>query len=341
LRVLFTILSYLIAASLQAQTLGGDAAFNFLKFPSSSLLGAAGGINISYQPNDVGFAFNNPALLQPTLHSQMAANFTNLSAGIKALNLAGAYQYRQTTFGGGIHYIHYGTTPQTDASGNELGTFKPADYVLQASAAQQYLQKWHYGASLKFIHSQYGLYRAAAIAVDAGVFYKDSINGLQLSLLAKNMGAQLKSYTNEKEDLPFDVQIGITKRLQKAPFAFSLTAHHLHRFNLAYNDTIFNSANNFSSTSSFTNKLFNHFVVATHIFIGQRLEATVGYNHLRRSELSIGSAGNGLTGFSAGFAVRFEKLHISFARSTFQRNIATNQFGLNLVLDNFNGLGKL
>jgi hypothetical protein len=213
--------------------------------------------------------------------------------------------------------------------------------VLQISAAQQYLQKWHYGASLKFLQSQYGIYHSSALAGDAGIFYKDSSKGLQLSVVAKNMGVQLKTYTGEQEDLPFDLQLGVTKRLVKAPFAFSFTAHHLHRFNLFYNDTTYNRENFFSASPTFATKLFNHFVIATHIFIGQRLEATVGYNHLRRSELNIGSVGNGLTGFSAGFAVRFEKLHISFARSAYQRNIATNQLGINLVLDNLNGLGKL
>jgi len=57
------------------------------------------------------------------------------------------------------------------------------------------------------------------------------------------MGTQLSTYngTAVKEELPFDLQAGISKRLENAPFQFSVTAHHLHRFDIFYNDTLFNA----------------------------------------------------------------------------------------------------
>jgi hypothetical protein len=53
----------------------------------------------------------------------------------------------------------------------------------------------------------------------------------------------------------------------------------------------------------------------------------------------MGTTGNGLTGFSAGFAARFEKLHVSYARTSYQRGIAFNQLGLNVLLDKLFGAG--
>jgi hypothetical protein len=85
----------------------------------------------------------------------------------------------------------------------------------------------------------------------------------------------------------------------------------------------------------------NHFVVASHIYLGNNLEATLGYNHLRRQELNIGSSGNGLNGFSMGVRLKFSKLQVLYARSNYQRNISYNQLGLTLSLKEFSGLGDL
>lgn len=325
-----------------AQTLGGNTAYNFLKLPYSTTLTAAGGVNNSYRAADVSVALHNPALLNASLHAQLGLNFTQPAAGIKGYQLAGAYHYQKwnATFGGQVFFVNYGKLQGADAAGNLLGQFRATDYVVQLSAARQYLQKWQYGASLKFIQSSYQPYRSSAIAVDIGVNYFDSANGISISALAKNMGTQLKTYAGEQDDLPFDLQFGITKKLQKAPFAFSITVQQTHNFNLLYNDTTFNQETNTAAATSFFNNAFLHIVLATHIFISKQLEATIGYNHLRRAELSLGTTGNGLTGFSAGFSARFEKLHVSFARSTYQRGISYNQLGLNLMLNKFFGAGS-
>jgi hypothetical protein len=81
-------------------------------------------------------------------------------------------------------------------------------------------------------------------------------------------------------------------------------------------------------------------VAATHIYIGNNLEAIIGYNRLRRTELSLGT-GNGLNGFSAGFAARFKKFHVTYARSVYQRGISFNQIGMALYLNSLVGLGSL
>jgi hypothetical protein len=109
---------------------------------------------------------------------------------------------------------------------------------MQVSASRSYLEKWNYGATIKFINSNYGQYRSNGVAMDIGVLYSDTAHLFYASVLAKNMGFQLKKYNGaDPDDLPFDLQVGITKRLENAPFSFSVSAHHLHRFNMQYNDT--------------------------------------------------------------------------------------------------------
>ena len=326
----------------RAQTIGGSSVYNFLKLPSTPLLTAAGGVNTSYKTNEVGLSSNNPALMDEHLNSQLNLSFNSFLAGIKTYSLTGAYHYDKlnTSFGGHIYFVDYGSIPQTDAAGNVNGNFHPVDYVIQVSAARRYLERWNYGASLKFINSNYQLYKSSAIALDFGVLYSDSSHHFSASVLAKNMGGQIKTYAGEAEDLPFDLQIGITERLSKAPFGFSVTAQHVHQFNTIYDDAVFNSDNNFSSGDHFFNKLLNHFVAAGHVYLGNNLEATVGYNYLRRQELNIGSSGNGLNGFSMGVRILFSKLQIEYARSNYQTNVSYNQLGLTLQLNELFGLGK-
>lgn len=341
-KILFSLFFSIAFFISRTQTIGGSSAYNFLKLPSTPLLTAAGGVNTSYKTNEVGLSSNNPALLSPDLNTQLALSFNSFLAGIKTYSLTGAYYKEQlnTTFGGHIYFVDYGSIPNTDAAGNVSGNFRPVDYVVQISAARKYLERWDYGASLKFINSNYQLYRSSAIALDFGVLYSDSSNLFTVSILAKNMGFQLKTYAGESEDLPFDLQIGLTKRLAKAPFGFSVTAQHVHQFNLLYNDAGFNADNNFSSNNNFFNRLLNHFVVASHIYLGNNLEATVGYNYLRRQELNVGSSGNGLNGFSMGMRIKFSKLQVLYARSNYQRNVSYNQLGLTLQMNQLFGLGK-
>ncbi|RYZ48322.1 MAG: hypothetical protein EOO14_22300, partial [Chitinophagaceae bacterium] len=182
--------SSLLPCLSRAQTTGGRAAFTFLRLPSSSFLAAAGGVNTSYTLGDVSLTANNPSLLQSSLGKQLHAGFHSFIAGTKAYALTGAYhlQSAETTIGGHIQYIDHGTLPATDAAGNVSGSFRPVDFVVQASAAKQYLQRWRYGLTLKYIHSSYGQYRSSAVAADVSVLFNDSARHLSASVLLKNMG---------------------------------------------------------------------------------------------------------------------------------------------------------
>jgi len=334
LRPVFTIVFTVVCLLSKAQTIGGKAIYNFLKLPASPVLSAVGGVNVSYSNEDIGLGINNPAILNESLHSQLALSFNSFFAATKAYHLAGGLHSGKinTTFSGSVFYIDYGNIPQADAAGNAEGKLHPTDFAVQISAAKRYLEKWQYGLSVKFIHSNYGQYRSTGLAFDAGVFFNDTTNFFSAGLVAKNMGIQLSTYNNAKEDLPFDIQIGITKRLAKAPLGFSINLQQIHQFNILYNDTTFNNENGFTSDPSFFNKFFNHVVFATHVYLGKNLEINIGYNQLRRYELNTGSAGNGLNGISTGFKAHLNKLHFQYARAWFHRGSAYNQLGINIYL---------
>jgi hypothetical protein len=97
----------LLSSSLFAQTIGGSSVFNFLKLPHTPQLTALGGINVSVPSNDVGLAFNNPALLKKEMHTQMNAVFNNFYAGINTYHLSFGYRHEKlkTNFGWGLSIL--------------------------------------------------------------------------------------------------------------------------------------------------------------------------------------------------------------------------------------------
>ena len=335
MRILYFIILLLSGCSLYSQTLGGAATYNFLKLPSSPSLSALGGNNVSYHTNDIALAMHNPALLQPALHTRTGVSFNAFFADVKAWNLATGYYKEKwnTTFGASLFYIDYGSIEQTDNGGNLQGSFRPKDYVFQLAAGRKYLERWQYGLIAKYIHSDLGPYQSSALAFDGGLMYVDSSRRLSFGLVARNMGGQLKTYNGEQEELPFDVQLGITKRLEKAPLGFSLTWQQAHLFDIGASDSTFNEPGERGVSTNFFSKATDHIILATHFYIGDQLEANIGYNRLRRKELNIGNSGNGLNGFSAGFSVNLNKLQFQYSRSYYQRNGAYNQVATNASLN--------
>lgn len=346
-RLLILLFLFILTRS-NAQTLGGNTVYNFLQLSNTPQLTALGGINVSNQTADIGLTFNNPALLRPAMHTQTSMVFNTFYAGIRNYHLlTGFYKERlKTTFAAGVNYFTYGSIAETDMTGNVLGTMRPTDYVVQVSAARQYGERWHYGVTAKFIHSSYSTYRSSGVAMDLGVTYTDSAHLWQASLVAQHMGAQIRSYNGSSSgDLPFDLQVGISKRLARAPLQFSLTFSQLHRFDTRYNDTLFNNEMGLTQEDKekkyIFDKFFRHVILAVQLYVGDKVEITAGYNYLRRKELNITNAGNGLNGFSMGVGVLFKKIQIRYARSYYQNNSSYNQFGLTLRLNDYFGSGGL
>lgn len=168
-------------------------------------------------------------------------------------------------------------------------------------ASKQYRERFHIGTAVKFNQSNYGPFRSSGIAVDVGLTYQDTINQWRAAFLIKNMGTQLVTYGGgAKEELPFDVQAGISKRLANAPIQFSLTAHNLHRLRILYNDTAFNASEGDLRTGGFIQKTFAHLILSAQFYIGDKVEASLGYNFLRRQDLNVFNAASGLNGLTGG-----------------------------------------
>jgi len=195
-----------------------------LSQPNTAQLAALGGVNISSIGNDVGMAFHNPALLRDEMDQQINASFYTFAQGIRQYGLTTAFHLEgiNSNLGLGVQYLNYGTLQETDASGNVLGEFRPVDYAVQLILSKSYHEHWWGGLTTKYVRSGYAQYIASGLAFDAGISYYDEDKGLQCSFLAKNMGSELGTYNGSalKEEMPFDLQLGITKNYCRHLFSF-------------------------------------------------------------------------------------------------------------------------
>lgn len=321
-----------------AQVLGGKSVFSFLDLPVAPQLAALGNMNVSQQNNDIALSALNPALLRESMHQHLAMNYTNYFADVQYAHcLFGYHSSRlQTTFAGSIQYVNYGTVTQTDAGGTIQGTFKPKDISVQVTMSKQYLERWHYGVTLQYIQSGYQQYKSTGLGLNIGLTYQDTAHKWQAGFVAKNMGVQLTTYTaGNKEPLPFDLQVGISRKLEH--IQLSATLHHIYQFDVRYADpafeegTVITDGDTTTAGNKTADKIFRHFVLAAQWEIGRYVEITAGYNHLRRQELSAPQQ-KGLSGFSGGLGIITRKLQLRYTRSWYQRSAALNQLGINVPL---------
>lgn len=334
-----------------AQVSGGQRTMEFLRLPNAPRISSLGGINVANPDQDISFALQNPSLMRPGLHNQLGLNYNNYYAGISIANLQYGYHAPkiQTSFVLGVQYLNYGNFLKTDELGNDYGNFSANEYAISLGASRQYKEHWRYGAALKWAHSSLYDKSASAVLADIGVNYYDTASLVDVGIVAKNIGFMAKRYntTNSAEPLPFDLQIGISKRFKHLPLRLMATVHHLYEWDIRYDNpadaqssTVFGGNDTTTTTKShFADKLFRHFIFGAEVLVGKRITIGVGYNHLHRGELAIQDK-TGLAGFSFGAGINLNKFHIQYARSYYHIAGAYNEFGINMSLNKLFGIGK-
>lgn len=351
-KVILGLLLILSANAVFAQA-GGDNTYEFLNLPAGARVAALGGNNVSHYDNDLNFILNNPALLRPEMHDKITLNYINYLSDINFGYISYARDVKGIgTFAAGIQYINYGTFLHSDETGVIYGEFVPSEYSFNIAYSAPLTSKIQYGANLKTVYSSFFQYFSTGVALDAGLAYVDTASLFSAGLVIKNLGIQLKPYTTGfREPLPFDVQIGVTKKLKHAPFRFSLTAHNLTRWNLRYNSVFDNTYElNASETADTTfgqkltttmnkvgavgDELIRHIVLGVELVPHENFYISLGYNYRRRTEMALETAPK-LVGMSIGFGLKLSKFNISYGLASYHLAGASNHFSVGINLGAF------
>ena len=276
-----------------------QTAYNFLRLPVSAHVAALGGNNITITDDDPTMIFHNPAMLGGVSDKSLNLNYMTYMEGtmVGSASFVRAWGDRGT-WGVSASYMDYGSMRQTTADNIQTGEFSAKDIMLGGSVAYSLSTLFTGGITAKIISSSIAGYNSMAVAVDLGINYFDEAQGLSLSAVARNLGGQIDAYDEDFEKIPFDLQVGISKKMAMAPLRFSATLNNLHDWDDSF---------------------IHHLAIGADIFLSDNIYIAGGYNFRRNKVMRIsdgeGESSHG-AGLSFGGGVQLErfKLNVAYAK---------------------------
>ena len=308
-------------------------AYNFLSVPASSHVYGLGGHNLTIIDDDINLVEQNPALLGPEYDHQVGLNYMRY---IGETNFAGL-RYGQGVsehgaFAVGLQYFGYGNLQGADIDGTRTGTFGASDMAFSLTYSHDISDRFRGGITLKYLYSKYEAYSAGAVAADLGINYYDPDHEFSASLVAKNLGGQVKKFNQYKDNLPWDIQVGISKMLNMAPIRLHVTAYELARWKSPYYkiEDVNNPNSDLIKKESFGSNLLRHLVFGVDVLPTNNIYLGIGYNYRMRTDMATYKR-DFMSGLSigGGLKVRAFGLGAAFARphtgaSTFMFNLTTS-----------------
>ena len=341
LLILLSVFSFL---NVRAQ-IGGTSTYRFLNLPNSPRVAAMGGNFVAISDNDLSVGLNNPSLITGEMHNAVSLNFVDYFSDINYGFASYSRTYEKAgSFAASMQYINYGRFTYTDETGiltEDAGEFSAGEFALVLGWGRRLDSLFSIGANLKTIYSSFETYNSFGLGVDvAGSYHSPS--GFTASLIARNIGTQLKTYTaGNNEPLPFEIQLGISKRLQHLPFRYSVLLTNLQKWDLTYYDPAEDEIDPFtgevktkSKAGEFADKAMRHVVIGGEFIPTKNFSFRLGYNYQRRQEMKVHSK-RSTVGFSWGIGLRVSKFNFSYARSAYHLAGSPNFLSVAFNLSDF------
>ena len=294
-KALFVFLMMLGTLLVHAQS-ESQTEYNFLRLPVSAHAAALGGDNITVIEDDEALIFHNPALLASVNDKTINLNYMNYMSGA---NMASASFNRivreRASWAVSAQYVDYGKIKEVDENNVQTGEFSAKDLSLAGYFSYMLTNRLTGGISARLITSYLGDYNSIGFGVDLGLNYYDADREWSLGVVLKNLGGQLKAYHDSFERMPFDIQMGVTKRFTGTPFRLHATLVDLNHLDY---------------------KFLNHFVVGADVLLTESFWIGGGYNFRRADEMKITSANGGSShgaGLSFGAGLNLERFKLNLA----------------------------
>lgn len=310
-KVVFTLLLTIFAVVAEAQE--SQTEYNFLRLPISAHAAALGGDNITIIEDDPTLGFSNPALAASVSDKTIGVNYMNYMSGA---NMGSASFNKvindKMTWAVGAIYINYGSMKEVDENNVETGTFSANDVAVGGTFTYLLAKNLVGGITAKFIYSSLGSYNSLAMGVDLGLNWYEPEHDWSVSLVAKNLGGQLKAYDEEYEKMPIDLQFGVSKQLGASPVRVSATLVDLTHYGYRF---------------------INHLDLGADVLLSDQFWIGAGYNFRRSDEMKIQSNDNDesshMAGFSIGAGLNLERFHLNLAYGKY--HVSSNSLIVNLA----------
>lgn len=306
----------------------GTTSFAQLDIPYSARYAGLGGTALAIKDRDASIGFANPSLLDSNHHNKAILGYNNYMADMN-YGFAGYCRTFKNigNFNASLRYFNYGKFTETDYIGNEIGTFRAADYILGIGYSRMIDTSVYFGASINTLYSVMEQYSSFGVSTDlAFTYHKQGTNFVGTAML-KNLGYQLKPYTpGTRAPLPFDLVVALSYKLKHAPFRFHFAFDKLTKWDISYIDPTLKpeidpttgEEKPIKAPGTF-NKIMRHVTPGAEILVGKNFYFDIAFNFRKREELKY-SARPGMAGFNFGaglfvkrmsFAIAFSKYHLA------------------------------
>ena len=293
-KFVLTLISTLLTCIVWAQE--SQTEYNFLRLPVSAHAAALGGDNITIIEDDPTLMFSNPALASSVSDKTIGLSYMNYMSGA---NYMGASYTKalgeKATIAGGVQYMNYGKMKEYDQNNTQIGTFSASEIAIEGVFAYELAHNIVGGITAKFINSYIGNYSSMAVGVDLGVNWYEPDYQWSVSVVAKNLGGQIKSYEENYGKMPIDVQVGVSKTFAALPVRVSATLVDLTHYNYRF---------------------INHLNLGADLLLSDNIWVGGGYNFRRADEMTIGTnedASAHGAGFSMGGGINLERFKLNLA----------------------------
>lgn len=312
-KALFVFLMALKAFYLHAQN-ESQTEYNFLRLPVSAHAAALGGDNITVIEDDEALIFHNPALLSSVNDKTINLNYMNYMSGA---NMASASFNRivkeHASWAVSAQYVDYGKMKEVDVNNVQTGEFTAKDLSFAGYFSYMLTNRLTGGISARLITSYIADYNSIGFGVDLGLNYYDPDHEWSLGLVLKNLGGQLKAYNDNFERMPFDIQMGVSKRFTGSPFRLHATLVDLNHLDY---------------------KFLNHCVVGADVMLTESFWIGGGYNFRRADEMKMMSADKNSShgaGLSLGAGLNLERFKLNIAYGKY--HVSSSSLVLNVAYE--------
>lgn len=332
-----------ISSKIAYTQIGGNNTYEFLNLITCARTASLGGNTIALQDDDINLVFQNPALITSNMHNHLALSYINYFSDINYGHVAYARDIKKLgTFYSGLKYINYGKFTRADETALKTGEFSAGEYAFYTGYKYFLTPQLSIGAHAKFIYSHLDTYNSFGVAFDAGALYESKNKLFNAAFVLHNIGYQIKPYRkNNREPLPFEAQLAISKKMEHAPFRILIAAHHLETLDLSYinteNPEIYldpDTGEEIIKRISLGEKIMRHFIAGIEFNPFNNFYLRFGYNYQRRQEMKI-TTRPAMVGFSWGFGLRISKFYLSYGRATYHLAGASNHFSVSVKLADF------
>jgi hypothetical protein len=352
-KTLFLFLLFCFSAFLPLNVfaqIGGKYAYNYLEFIRPARQAGLGGGLIALHDNDPSLIMYNPSTIAPKFHTALALNAAEYFTHAGYASALYSHTFNKVgSFAMEMRYVGYGTFDGADEAGYEQGTFSCNDVGLTLGGGRQLDSCFSIGANLKLMYSGYESYSSFGMAVDvAGSYYNEKKN-IMLSLLVRNIGGELKTFTEKKQRwAPFDIQIAFSQRLKFVPLRYHISLHSLYKWKMGYVgpddpllevDAMTGEKKYPKKFNQGINNFFRHINFGLEIIPVKYLSLFVSYNHNQNREMRI-SQKKSMAGFAYGFQIDIKSIQFGFSRSHYAVGATPNYFTFSLNINDMSQLSK-